>query len=116
MADESIMGERISRIETRLDGIAHDVSVLKTDVGELKVQVSGLSQKVEHLGHRLDVTNDHMDARFDQVGESFQALTEQMDRGFAQVETNRREDQKLLSEILRNHGGRIAKLEGGSRR
>ncbi len=115
MAEESRMGERISRIETRLDGVAHDVAVLKIDVGVLKVQVGELSQEVKHLGHRLAVTNEHMDDGFKKVAESFQALSERMDRGFARAEAARLEDRRMFMDILGNHEGRIVRLEGESR-
>ena len=88
MADESTMGERMS----------------------LRVDVVG--QALDQLEHRMNVGFDRMDAGFKQIAESFRALSEQMDRGFAQMEASRFEDRKLLLDILGNHEGRIAKLEG----
>ena len=91
MTDESTMGERMSQ---------------RDDV---------VLQAMDQLEHRMNVGFDRMDARFKQIAESFRALTERMDRGFAQMEAGRLEDRKLLFDILGNHEGRIARLEGESR-
>ena len=91
MADESTMAERMSR------------------------QGDEVVQSLAQLEHRMNVGFDRMDAGFKQIAESFRALSEQMDRGFAQMEASRLEDRKLLLDILGNHEGRIARLEGESR-
>ena len=78
-------------------------------------RVDVVGQALDQLEHRMNVGFDRMDAGFKQIAESFRALSEQMDRGFAQMEASRLEGRKLLLAILGNHEGRIARLEGESR-
>ncbi|GAB2548868.1 hypothetical protein [Spirosoma aerophilum] len=48
------MTEGFKQVNTRLDNLEADVSVLKQDVAELKIDVSGLKQDVAEL--KLDVS------------------------------------------------------------
>jgi predicted nucleic acid-binding Zn-ribbon protein len=125
MAGEPTMRERMTRVETRLDGMAQDievlkvdvsvlkadVSVLKTDVKELKLDMIGVKQELRAIHHRIDVVVEHVDHGFRRQAEFLHAMDEKHERRAAEYEARHYREMDLLRAVLSNHGGRIQRLE-----
>jgi chromosome segregation ATPase len=119
MAGEPTMRERMTRVETRLDGMAQDidvlkgdVSVLKADVKELKHDMVGVKQELRAIHHRIDVVVEHVDDGFRRQAEMMLAIDERHERRVVESATAHEREMQLLRDVLGNHEGRIRRLEG----
>ena len=73
MIDSTSMAARMSRLESRQNGMARDVEVLK-------LAVKTLAQKLERLEQRMEARFDHSDQRVERVASSFDALRVRLER------------------------------------
>ena len=126
MAGEPPMDERMTRVETRLDGIVSDIDVLKADVSVLKTDVSvlkadvkelkhdmvGVKQELRAIHHRIDVVVEHVDDGFRRQAELMQAIDERHERRAVESAAAHEREMQLLRDVLGNHEGRIRQLEG----
>ena len=91
MAVKPTMRERMTRVESRLDGMAQDIDVLKADVSELKGDVKelkhgmiGVKQELRSLSHRIEVVVEHVDDGFRRQAELLHAMDEKHERRAAE--------------------------------
>jgi chromosome segregation ATPase len=138
MADKAPMEERMTRVETHLDGMARDIEVLKADVTVLKADVGvlkadvgvlkadvkelkhdmvGVKQELRAIHHRIDVVVEHVDDGFRRQAELMRSIDERHERRAAEYQRTHELEMQLLRDVLGNHEGRIRGLEeakGGS--
>lgn len=116
------LGTKVDDLDKKVDGLAKKVDGLDKKVGSLDRRVERLETKVDGLDKKIDTVEDRLSNNFKiaveemkdtvkKMGEGFQAGLETIHREMKEMNRNWESKWGLHDRVLRNHSGRLTKLE-----